>query len=238
MNLTKEQQDIVDNCDKNIYISAAPGSGKSTVLSLICEKLLGDENNSVLLVTFTNAAARSILNKCNNLDPDRITGGTFHGIAYRILKENGVTASICDEHKKRLIIKTIFNCKKDKKKFEDIYDHISTSKSTYPVEQSSELSRYQEELEKYDLLDFDDIIIKFIEISRASRTWKSKSITHILVDELQDTSSPQFYMLQEIKNKGECKNNHLPAQKGIPDVSEFLIELLEIFCVARNFNFE
>jgi len=196
MDFTPEQKLILDNCDKDIYISACPGSGKSTVLGAICGKLLDNPKNKILLVTFTNAAARSIVDKCEGLDKSRLIAGTFHGIAFRMLKANGMTANICDEHKKRLIIKTLFKCKKDKDKFEEIYDHICASKSLYPVPKSAEVTQYNEELKKYNIIDFDDIISTFIEHLPLSQL---QGITKVLVDELQDTSMPQFEMLKQIR---------------------------------------
>jgi DNA helicase-2/ATP-dependent DNA helicase PcrA len=203
--LTPEQRDILAASDKNLYISAAPGSGKSTMLSQICSKLLEDPNNRVMLVTFTNKAAESIVKKCETLDKARIISGTFHSIAYRLLKKNGCKCSICDEHKKRIIIKTIFNCRKDKDKFEAIYEHISNAKNKFPPSTDPTVTRYNQELQKYNLLDFDDIIYQFIEnFSRQVNNEGESRLTHCLVDELQDTSGPQLEMVKTIQNRTQC----------------------------------
>lgn len=199
MNLTEEQLHILDNCHKPIFINAGPGSGKSTMLGHISEKILSDDQDSrILLLTFTNKAAKSIMSKCSTLDQSRILGGTFHGICYKILRENNKDQFICDESKKRLIIKKVFNCKKDKEKFEYLYDKISNLKSNYPLTcNDSDLNKYQNELHKYKLLDFDDIIINIIN-SLKQKTCGAPSVTHILVDELQDTSGQQLELLKEL----------------------------------------
>ena len=205
--LTDEQKLILQNSGSNLYISAAPGSGKSTLLSKIAEKILENPENRVILISFTNKAAESITAKCSQLDKSRLTSGTFHSIAYRLLKRNGIRCSICDEHKKRLIIKTVFNCRKDKEKFERLYEHISHEKSKYPVVLTPSVQTYNSELEKYNLLDFDDIILRWINSTKNQECNANgfPEITHCLVDELQDTSGPQLEMLKTIVCKTNCK---------------------------------
>lgn len=205
MKYSTEQQKIIDECDKNLYIAAGPGSGKSTTLSRITGKILESPSNKVILITFTNKAARSIMGKVDNLDAERISGGTFHSLSYRTMRQGGRNFHICDENKKRLIIKRIFDCRKDKDKFERIYGKISRLKSHYPVNRSDpDLQRYQNELAKYNMLDFDDIINVGIEYLKNPIT-KKPSATHILVDELQDTSQNQLEFLAALQAATSCK---------------------------------
>ena len=197
--LTDEQKIILNECDKNLYISASPGSGKSTILSHIAEKIAVDKNSSICLISFTNKAAKSIIDKCKDINNDQITGGTFHGLAYRSMIKNGLNFHICDAYKQEVIIKKLFECKKDKNKLERVYEHIASLKSQWPLNTDDEIiSTYQNELAKYNLLDFDDIIFKFIELIP---TLLLPKITHLLVDELQDTSGPQLEMLKVLQKK-------------------------------------
>jgi DNA helicase II / ATP-dependent DNA helicase PcrA len=205
INLTEEQQVILNECHKNIYISAAPGSGKSTMLSLMADKILqSSPSNRVMIVTFTNKAAASIVDKCKASDISRLMGGTFHSIAYREAKRLGIEWNICDEGKKRLIIKKVFDCRKDKDKFERIYETISKIKCEWPwPENNSLLNRYHAELARFNLVDFDDIITRYITFLD-NNTLSAPPITHILVDELQDTSGPQLEMLKILQRKLKC----------------------------------
>lgn len=201
--LTKEQSIILDHYDQNIYISAAPGSGKSTMLSYICDKLLQNINNNVMLITFTNKAAKNILGKCNNLDKTRIIGGTFHSIGYKLFKENNINKTICDENKKRLIVKNIFNIK-DKEELDEKLKHIDKTKSTFPLISDDTVILYNNELQKYNLIDFDDIIINTTSLL-SDLNFNIKNITHILVDELQDTSGQQLEMIKALQTRLKCK---------------------------------
>lgn len=191
------QKKIIENCNSNTYIAAGPGSGKSTTLSGIAQELLKSTSNKLMLLTFTNKAAKSILSKVSNLESAQVIGGTFHSICYRMLKETGNDFNICDESKKRLIIKKIFNCRKDKDIFEEKYEKISQNKGTFPVVEDEDVRRYNEELVKYNMLDFDDLITHGIHLF-STRKRPEMGITHVMVDELQDTSQAQLELLKSI----------------------------------------
>lgn len=203
MILSKEQQDAINTAlIKNTYIASGPGSGKSTVLSIIAKKLL-HEDNKVMLITFTNKSAKDIIGKVGTEYKTSVMGGTFHAIAYKLMKLGGLQFTICDENKKRLIIKKLFNCRKDKDKYEKIYKTISRSKSVYPKLPNECTSLYDAELAKYNMLDFDDIIICGIDHIKANI--RTLDFNYILIDELQDTSQSQLVLLKELYKKGNIK---------------------------------
>lgn len=217
MNLTPKQQEIVDGINTNLYVNAGPGSGKSTSLAAACVKILENKNNRVILITFTNKSAKDIIAKCSSADKTRIEGGTFHSLAYKYLRENGIKPSICDEYKKRVIIKKLFDCKKDNEKFDKIYTLISNYKSEWPKSNNSNVIKYNSELEKYGLIDFDDIIYSGIDLFNNPNSL-FPSVTHILVDELQDTSSPQLELLKCMYRKFNA------VIIGVGDIDQSLYE--------------
>ncbi len=203
MQFSQEQQDAIDNCDGNIYMAAGPGSGKSTTLAEIARKIHNIDDNRIILITFTNKSARDILGKVGLGDSPRITGGTFHSIAYRLMRAAGVKTTICDENKKKLIIKKVFDCRKDKEKFVEVYETISRTKSVYPRKACNVTDKYNQELKKYDMMDFDDIISNGIQ--HIKNETSNVAATHILVDELQDTSGAQLELLKALRSVTKAK---------------------------------
>lgn len=86
-------QDIAVNADdKFLLIKAAPGAGKTTVITerafhFIKSKKHRPEN--VVVTTFTKKAANEVLNRIRCLTPTSMPFvGTFHALAHRILQQN------------------------------------------------------------------------------------------------------------------------------------------------------
>jgi len=189
---TKEQQEAINSCCSSLHLNAGPGSGKSTTLAQTCSKILENINNRVILITFTNRGAREIIEKCSHEDQSRILGGTFHSLCHKTMKSNGMNYSICDENKKRLVIRRLFR-HQYKDFLEEIYNEISQSKSNWPIKDNKYEKIYTQELRKFNLLDFDDLINIFL-----SSNVSFPPATHCLVDELQDTSTSQLEVLKKI----------------------------------------
>jgi len=91
--LNREQQAVVEAGDGPLLVIAGAGSGKTRALTWRVARLLHDglEPESLLLLTFTNKAAREMLRRVEEvarLDTRRIWGGTFHHVAHRVLRDH------------------------------------------------------------------------------------------------------------------------------------------------------
>jgi DNA helicase-2/ATP-dependent DNA helicase PcrA len=89
--LNPEQYQVVMEESGVLLVLAGAGSGKTRTLTYRVARLLerGIRQENILLATFTNKAARSMLNRVGILignDTKRIMGGTFHHVAFLILK--------------------------------------------------------------------------------------------------------------------------------------------------------
>jgi len=89
--LNKEQFEVVENGDGAVLVLAGAGSGKTRTITYRVAWLLdhGVQPNSILLLTFTNKAARQMVERIENLFgefPKGLWSGTFHSIANRLLR--------------------------------------------------------------------------------------------------------------------------------------------------------
>src|SRR5215216_956683 len=95
--LNTEQYDVVTAGGGPILVIAGAGSGKTRAVTYRVARLieLGVAPARILLVTFTNKAAREMLHRVEALmqqDVRRVWGGTFHSIANRILRRHAESA--------------------------------------------------------------------------------------------------------------------------------------------------
>src|SRR5512144_1502864 len=91
--LNDQQVAVVEAGDGPILVIAGAGSGKTRTLTWRVARLVADgvAPEAILLLTFTNKAAREMLRRVEEVcrvDTRRITGGTFHHVAHEILREN------------------------------------------------------------------------------------------------------------------------------------------------------
>ena len=231
--LNKQQLAAVEHIGGPILIFAGAGSGKTRVLThkiayLVKEVGLPPEN--ILAVTFTNKAAEEMRQRVEEilqLDISSMSVGTFHSISARILRKEihllGYTNDfvIYDQGDSKSLIKTtIRDMDLDEKTFvpKAIQGHISRYKNQminpesvarmaggYFDEKLSEIyDHYQKALQANNALDFDDLLIKpleiFNEFSNRLEYYQNK-YRYVLVDEYQDTNRPQFelvYILSKI----------------------------------------
>ena len=171
-------------------VIAGAGSGKTRALTYRVAYLLeqGIVPENILLLTFTNKAAREMLARVDALLPDRtagLWGGTFHSIGSRILRQHGEVAgyargfSILDREDQQELLKTILPAQapKDFPKAEVIADIFSFALNTgleigeviekkysYFAHYEEEIARLQADYEarkrKTNSVDFDDLLEK------------------------------------------------------------------------------
>ncbi len=91
--LNDQQVAVVEAPSGPILVVAGAGSGKTRTLTWRVARLLHDgaSPESILLLTFTNKAAREMLRRVEEVarvDTRRLTGGTFHHVAHQVLREH------------------------------------------------------------------------------------------------------------------------------------------------------
>ena len=229
-NLNDRQLEAVKSVGSPNLIFAGAGSGKTRVLTykiayLIKEIGLPPEN--ILAVTFTNKAAQEMKSRVQELldfDISSISIGTFHSISAQILRKEihnlGISNSfiIYDQVDSIAVIKdSIKDLGLDIKQFEPktFKNHISSLKNQLISHEEAEsladdfLSKkvaevykiYQNQLLSNSALDFDDLLLKPLELFKKFPNVLEKyqkKYHYVLVDEYQDTNKPQFQFIHSL----------------------------------------
>ena len=232
--LNKEQKEAVLHTEGPLLLLAGAGSGKTRVLThriayLIDE--LGVRPWNILAITFTNKAAGEMRERVDGLvgfGSDQIWVSTFHSACVRILRRHidklgyGNDFTIYDTDDQKTLMKDI--CKSlniDTKVYKEksLLGAISSAKDElvsvreYEQEAISDFGKavyakayreYQERLQKNNALDFDDIIVKTVELfQNCPEILDSyqERFHYIMVDEYQDTNTAQFELVKLLAQK-------------------------------------
>ncbi|KKQ02194.1 MAG: ATP-dependent DNA helicase PcrA [Candidatus Roizmanbacteria bacterium GW2011_GWA2_36_23] len=206
-------------------IMAGAGSGKTRVLVhkvlyFITEKKFSPE--SIIMITFTNKAAGEMAKRVK-----KTLGfiGTFHSFCAKILRRDGAAIDIdpnfviYDDNDQQTLIKNILK-QKDISKWTPAYflNRISAAKnqlitpkkylelfSDYNAPMIAEIyQQYQNTLAKNKALDFDDLIMKTVELFVKKDDILQKyqqKFRAILVDEFQDTNYAQYTLTRLLSEK-------------------------------------
>lgn len=228
--LNQQQQEAVRYLDSPLLVLAGAGSGKTGVITHKIAHLIdkcGYAPRKVAAITFTNKAANEMRERVGKLlgakQARDIIISTFHALGLRILREEaGVLGykkqfSILDAADTAKIIAELLAAP-DKQEIRSAQGVISNWKSAFvaPEAAADTLSgeaaeplvklygRYQETLRAYQAMDFDDLILKPVELFRnhpeVLERWHAR-IHYMLVDEYQDTSDCQYQLVRLLANK-------------------------------------
>jgi len=226
--LNDMQKQAVFHTEGPLLILAGAGSGKTRVLTHRIAYLIeecGVNPWSIMAITFTNKAAGEMRERVDNLvgfGSESIWVSTFHSSCVKILRRYidrigfGNDFTIYDTEDQKSLIKSI--CKRleiDTKKLKEraVISAISTAKNEmispeqYYMEASVDFTKktiaqvyieYQKELKKNNALDFDDLLVKTVELFKSNAEvldYYQNRFQYILVDEYQDTNTVQFMFI-------------------------------------------
>lgn len=212
--LNEFQNRAVMAADFPVLVVAGPGTGKTLTIVRRIASLVqqGVRPGSILAVTFTNRAAREMRERAENLlggDAARIFIGTFHLLGLKILRETLPGDRVLYNRNEQVkLLKSIFNV--PAKKAEQIAGKISRIKNFIDVagdEEQPLIAQYHTVLAGKSAVDFDDLIVKPIELFADCAVLKKyqNRFRHIIVDEYQDINPAQYRMLRLLS----CAHNNL-----------------------------
>lgn len=231
--LNSAQREAVEVISGPLLILAGPGSGKTRVIShrvAYLVKVCGVSPHHIMAVTFTNKAAREMEERLYQLvrsSVGALTLGTFHAICARMLRRDGRVIGVeprfviyDDDDQINLLKRSIEEIGLDPKQYAPraIASAISSAKSrilapTDYIQQSRSYfeevvgrvyEHYQELLAKSSALDFDDLLMKAVQLFRDSPDVLSRyqeKYRHLMVDEFQDTNLVQYELMKLLAGK-------------------------------------
>ena len=216
--LNPEQRRAVETHHGPLLIIAGAGSGKTRVITLRIASLLeaGVAQRSILALTFTNKAAREMYQRVREVTGSRLrdlTVSTFHSFGVSVLKNHAhllgyrENFTIYDTADQLSLLKETgreISIEVETGEAYTVLSHFSSVKSgrtelsALPSAYQELYKNYQEHLQLYNAVDFDDLIEKPIRILTehpAVQQAYQQRFSHFMVDEFQDTSADQYRLL-------------------------------------------
>ena len=224
-NLNESQHQAVTHKQGSVLIVAGAGSGKTRVITTRIAHLILNHHalaSTIVALTFTNKAAMEMKERIEHfLDRKHELPfiGTFHSYCLRLLKTNSELLenpffSILDEDDQHKILQGIITQSALHKKItaKQLSYQISQIKNqsidpaTHDLYALNPLIReiytaYEQEKKASRCLDFDDLLLEVVKIFKKNEQFKKsfhQKISHILVDEYQDTNIVQHELLKQM----------------------------------------
>ncbi|MEY2813768.1 MAG: hypothetical protein RL579_673, partial [Actinomycetota bacterium] len=233
--LNPQQAAAVIHSGTPLLVVAGAGSGKTRVLTRRISYLMARRNIrpfEILAITFTNKAAGEMKERVSELVgpiAKSMWVSTFHSACVRILRieahrlgySNNFTiydsadsqkliALVCKDlnldpkrYPPRQFASTISNAKNE---LLGPADYLNSTSNQYEQICADVYSLYQKRLGQANAMDFDDLIMKTVEVIQRFPEVKARlrsRFRHILVDEYQDTNHAQYMLVKELVGKDE-----------------------------------
>ena len=228
--LNPEQREAVLQIAGPLLILAGAGSGKTRVITSRVAHLVGDghaQPAEVLAVTFTNKAAEEMRARVEALlgaDCSRMWVSTFHSLCARLLRREGPAIGlsrdfvIYDSSDQVTVVKqalkelhvddsfvqprvALARISQAKNRMETP-QAIATAAWNPRDEQFAKVyARYATALTGSNALDFDDLLLKTVDLFQQSERVRTKyagQFRFVMVDEYQDTNRPQYLLIRSL----------------------------------------
>ncbi|UCE67174.1 MAG: UvrD-helicase domain-containing protein [Candidatus Zixiibacteriota bacterium] len=272
--LNPPQKEAVTHIEGPLLILAGAGSGKTRVITHRIAHIIAREAakpNQILAVTFTNKAAGEMKDRVAALlgpEARRVWLSTFHSFCARVLREYSDSLgfkrsfSIYDESESIALIKRIYKylgipeaqppppaarTRISRAKDRLITGENFASQANDFLEEniSKVYEEYQKRLFKNQAMDFDDLLMKTVELFEKESTvlrYMQNRFKYILIDEYQDTNHAQYRLVnllaKESRNicvvgdddqsiygwRGADINNILDFEKDYPEAKIIKLE--------------
>jgi len=229
--LNKQQKEAVMCTEGPLLILAGAGSGKTRVLvyriAYLIEKC-GVNPRNIMAITFTNKAAQEMRERVDKMVGSKIWVSTFHSTCVRILRryidrlgfdrnftiydvedQKTVIKEICQRlqidtkvYKDKMILNTISHAKEECVTPEEWAKNVRGD--FYREKIASIYKEYQKKLKDNNALDFDDLLLKTVELFKNCPDVlkdTQERFRYIMVDEYQDTNLAQFQFVSTLAKK-------------------------------------
>ena len=223
--LNEAQHAAVTHPHGPLLVVAGPGSGKTRVITHRIAWLIeqGTPPWRILAVTFTNRAAREMRSRVEALigeeDSVDLWMGTFHAICVRMLRAHGQKTGVPrnfvifdTDDQMQVVRRSVKELQIDPKQYaprallsrisraksegDSLADFASSTSSYFDEITARVWERYQSALAEANALDFDDLLLKTLNLFENERVRQiyEDRFEHVLVDEFQDTSTVQYQL--------------------------------------------
>lgn len=223
--LNSPQREAVEYNKGPLLVLAGAGSGKTRVITHKIAYLIkecGIQAKHITAITFTNKAAKEMQERATKLVTGLSTRGlticTFHALGLKILREEASNLgykqnfSVLDSYDSAKIISDSIQTT-DKSLIRSLQSKISlwknsfispdqalaSAKEEFDMVQAKVYQQYQDTLQAYQAIDFDDLIKLPVELFKNNlavlHKWQLK-IRYLLVDEYQDTNVCQYQLIK------------------------------------------
>jgi len=230
--LNPEQQEAVLHTEGPLLILAGAGSGKTRVIAHRIAHLVSETRTNpdrILAVTFTNKAAEEMRTRVETLlrvDCRRMWISTFHALCARLLRREAPQIGLSRDFviydstdqlavmkqalrelgvddsatQPRVALSRISHAK-NRMEGPEVF---ATAWNPKDQQIGKLFERYIAALKEANALDFDDLLLKTVELfqkSEAVQARYSEQFRYLMVDEYQDTNRPQYLLVQRLAEK-------------------------------------